>query len=87
MKITKSIKLLVLAGVIIIGVLMTGCMGMFGVFIPEGFEVVEKLDDTTYEIRNEETGVHYYFSSEFMTPVYQFNGQVKVTEDKDLLNK
>lgn len=86
MKITKSIKLLILGGIIAIGLNLTGCM-IIEPDIPDRFEVVKQLDSRFYEIRDKETGVHYFYKGNnggnqcAISPVYLFNGQVKTTTD------
>ena len=47
MKITKSIKLLILGGIIAIGLNLTGCM-ITETNIPDRFEVVKQLDSRFY---------------------------------------
>ena len=87
MKITKSIKLLILGGIIVIGLNLTGCMIIEQPDIPDRFEVVKQLDSRFYEIRDKETGVHYFYKGNnggnqcAISPVYLFNGQVKTTTD------
>lgn len=86
MKIKKSIKFLILGGLIVIGLNLTGCM-IIEPGIPDRFEVVKQLDSHFYEIRDKETGVHYFYKGNnggnqcAISPVYLFNGQVKTTTD------
>ena len=52
------------------------------------FEIIQEFDkESEYdidngiycEIRNKETGVHYYLGKNFMCPVYDFNGNIKTS--------
>lgn len=80
MKIKKSIKLLLLIS--ITGIIMVGCSNSLGKNIPNGFTLVEEENGGIMEIRNNNTGVHYYYiNGTSLCPVYLFNGQVKVTTD------
>lgn len=83
MKITK-IKLLVLGGLIVIGLNLSGCE-LGDPYIPDRFEIMSELDYNIYEVRDKETGVHYFYNAYRneggISPVYLFNGQVKTTTD------
>lgn len=83
----KAIKVIGVIG--IIGLLTTGCSELEEQYliksIPKGFEYVSTVDpDAMIEIRNMETGAHYYLTDAYLSytlcPVINSKGYHKVTE-------
>lgn len=84
----KIFKILVIAfiSIIIIGL----CFYTAGIdSIPNNnefdndFEILHEYNidsNKFYEVRNKNTGVHYYINKGSITPVYTFSGTVKTTE-------
>lgn len=77
----KTIK--TLAIISIAGLLLAGCESD----INDKFDIVNDSGKIK-EIRDKQTGVHYYYSEycstpNILTPVYLFNGEVKTTTDME----
>lgn len=48
------------------------------------FEKIDKVNQGLYEVRDKETGVHYYVDRNYrLYPVYNFNGTIKSTMKTD----
>lgn len=93
-KIINIICPIMTIGMLVVGCAKTECGGTdtsatqsyLANYVPTGFEYIKTIDkDYIIEIRNKETGAHYYYIDSYrgyytLTPVITSDGQFKVTQ-------
>lgn len=72
----------IIAILISVAIILTGFTVNSIYSIPEGFELIKRYKGIS-EIRNLETGVHYYYKNNKMSPIYEFNGFIRSTSKID----
>lgn len=75
-------KLIILLSISIITLPLIGCSKI--IHNDNKFELIKEYNSkyTKYEVRDKETGVHYYINKKGgMCPVYNFNGSIKSTAE------
>lgn len=87
-------KIITLSLIGILGLSLIGCSSTSSAKsnYQDKFEIIQEFDEESEydiyngiycEIRNKETGVHYYLGDDFMCPVYDFNGNIKTSTSID----
>lgn len=86
----KKAKLLLGATILTASLVLAGCTKE-GETAYGNFEVKKVIDDSTYEVVDKETGIHYYFLNtgygKALTPVIESDGSIRGVKSKEVVQE
>lgn len=86
----KKVKTILGATILIASIALTGC-AKEGDSAYEIFEVYKRFSDSSYELIDKKTGIHYYFLNtgygKALTPVIESDGSIRGAKSTDKLSE